>query len=302
MTIFCRTRGGVRRSGFVILFQNSVSWPDRRQNTLMKNASSPALAFDSALSHEPADKRIEILRLIAGSGSISQAARQARVSYKAAWQAIDTLTNLAGVVLVECAVGGAGGGGAKITQAGRQLLAVSERLAASRKQVLAEAQAQNSDAQAPSLAAPALSHIGVRTSMRNQLPCLVEQIEATGHMVRVTLGLAGNARLVSRITKASAELLGLKKNLAVLALCKATAVRVEAPARSQAPLTTASGSPALAGRVTRISRGAAGDEVSLQLDNALQLVGFAAAGSGLKNKAGVIALIDESAVVIALAA
>lgn len=268
----------------------------------MKNPLKTALSFDSALSHEPADKRIEILRLIAGSGSISQAARQARVSYKAAWQAIDTLTNLAGVVLVERAVGGAGGGGAKITDAGRQLLAVSGRLAESRKQVLAEAQAHDRSALTPSLAAPALSHIGVRTSMRNQLPCHVEQLDAAGQLVRVHLRLAGDDRLVSRITKASAELLGLKKGLAVLALCKATAVLVEAQAGGEGDSHTTSGNPALSGRVVRISRGATGDEVSLQLDGGLQLVGFSPAGSGLKSKARVNALIEESAVVIALPA
>lgn len=266
----------------------------------MKNAPAPALSFDSALSHEPADKRIEILRLIAASGSISQAARQARVSYKAAWQAIDTLTNLAGVMLVERAVGGAGGGGAKITEAGRQLLALSARLSESRKQVLAEAQAPVMGDLTLSLAAPALSHIGVRTSMRNQLPCRVEQLDATGQVVRVSLRLAGDARLVSRITKASAELLGLKRGLAVLALCKATAVQVEAQQNGASPATT--DRQALRGRVARISRGATGDEVSMQLDGGLQLVGFAAAGSGLKTKARVNALIDESAVVIALAA
>ena len=271
----------------------------------MKNAPATALSFDSALSHEPADKRIEILRLIASSGSISQAARQARVSYKAAWQAIDTLTNLAGVVLVERAVGGAGGGGAKITEAGGQLLAVSKRLAESRKQVLAEAHA---GALTPSFAAPALSHIGVRTSMRNQLPCQVEQLDAMGQMVRVYLMLAGDTRLVSRITRASAELLDLKKGQAVLALCKATAVLVTAQQTgdvdSGAPsnLNKSSSNPALSGRVVRISRGATGDEVSLQLDGGLQLVGFAKAGSRLKTKARVTALIDESAVVIALAA
>lgn len=268
----------------------------------MKNVPTTALSFDSALSHEPADKRIEILRLIAISGSISQAARQARVSYKAAWQAIDTLTNLAGVVLVERAVGGAGGGGASITQAGRQLLAVSGRLAESRKQVLDEAHARNRNALTPSLAVPALSHIGVRTSMRNQLPCLIERIEATGQMVRISLRLAGDSRLVSRITKASAELLGLEKGLAVLALCKATAVRVEAQVNGKAALPAPSGNQPLSGQVIRISRGATGDEVSMQLDGGLQLVGFAAAGSGLKSKNRVNALIDESAVVIALTA
>ncbi|WP_395057766.1 winged helix-turn-helix domain-containing protein [Polaromonas sp.] len=78
----------------------------------MKKSSPAALSFGNALSHEPADKRIDILRLIGESGSISQAARDAGVSYKAAWQAIDTLSNLAGGMLVQRAVGGAGGGGA----------------------------------------------------------------------------------------------------------------------------------------------------------------------------------------------
>ena len=43
---------------------------------------------------ELADKRIDILRRIGDVGSISEAARRAGVSYKAAWQAIETLNNL----------------------------------------------------------------------------------------------------------------------------------------------------------------------------------------------------------------
>ena len=85
-----------------------------------------ALSSDSvsqALGYDMADRRIAILRGIAQSGSISQAARDVGVSYKAAWQAIDTLTNLAGVPLVERSVGGAGGGGARLTPAGERLLA-----------------------------------------------------------------------------------------------------------------------------------------------------------------------------------
>ncbi|SFC74548.1 molybdate transport system regulatory protein [Polaromonas sp. OV174] len=264
----------------------------------MKPAAKTSLSFDSALSHEPADKRIEILRLIGESGSISQAGREAGVSYKAAWQAIDTLTNLAGVMLVQRAVGGAGGGGASLTEAGSQLLAVAGQLAESRRQVLAQAAGQLQ----PAMAAPALGRIGVRTSMRNQLPCQVERLSAQGQMVRVALRLAGGDLLVSRITKASAELLGLKKGLAVLALCKATAVQVTAQAPDVDGALAAPGRQALNGRVVRINRGASGDEVSLQLASGLQLVGFAAAGSGLKSRAAVTAHVDESAVVIALEA
>src|SRR6478752_9212100 len=93
--------------------------------------------FTDALGHGLSDKRIDILRGIGRSGSISQAARQAKVSYKAAWQAIDTLTNLAGVALVERAVGGSGGGGATLTPAGQKLLAVAGLLNETRSQVLA---------------------------------------------------------------------------------------------------------------------------------------------------------------------
>src|SRR3954470_6393291 len=98
----------------------------------------PSPRFIDALGHGPSDKRIDILRGIASSGSISQAARDAGVSYKAAWQAIDTLTNLAGVVLVERAVGGTGGGGATLTAAGQHLLAVARQLAEIRLQVLGQ--------------------------------------------------------------------------------------------------------------------------------------------------------------------
>ncbi|MES2398377.1 MAG: TOBE domain-containing protein [Pseudomonadota bacterium] len=259
-----------------------------------KNITPPAASFDSALSHEPADKRIEILRLVGECGSISQAARDAGVSYKAAWQAIDTLTNLAGVVLVERAVGGSGGGGATITPAGTQLLALAKQLADSRAGVLAAASAAPS-----SLPSPALPYIGVRTSMRNQLPCVVDKLEIKGQVVRVFLKLAGGGALVSRITKASAELMGLKKGQSVLALCKATAVTV-GPGIGL-PVAPA-GKQKLGGVAQRISRGASGDEVSLQLDAGLQLVGFAKAGSGIKAKAAVTAMVDESALVIALPA
>jgi molybdate transport system regulatory protein len=54
----------------------------------------------------------------------------------------------------------------------------------------------------------------------------------------------------------------------------------------------------MTGRAVRISRGATGNEVFLQLDAGLQLVGFSAPASGIK----VNALIDESAVAIALPA
>ena len=263
----------------------------------MKKSTSPAFSLSSALSNDSADKRIEILRLVGETGSISQAARDAKVSYKAAWQAIDTLTNLAGVVLVDRAVGGSGGGGASITPAGQKVLALARLLSDTRSQVFASF---SSNELLPPHALPVISSMSVRTSMRNQLPCRVKTLDVQGQVVRVYLQLDGpacSAVLVSRITKASTELLDLKKDQQVLALCKATAVQVSAlPADSPG-----SSLQYLPGKAVRVSRGAAGDEVSLLLDSGFQLVGFAPPGSGLKPKARVNAVIDEAAVVIALA-
>ena len=265
-----------------------------------------SISHRNALGQTSTDKRVEILRLIGASGSISQAARDAGVSYKAAWQAIDTLTNLAGVTLVEREVGGSGGGGARLTAAGLQLLAAADALEQARRQVLERLRRQRGEASA-SLAhagavAPALAQLSVRTSMRNQLPCRVQALEQKGQVVRVQLRLAGaaaqtpHATLVSRITVESAELLGLREDLPVLALCKAMAVAVRREV-------AAPGSPSvnvLCGRATRVARGPLGDEVAARLDGGLQLVGFAAPASGLRAGSRVEMTVEESALVIAL--
>jgi len=263
---------------------------------IMKINRPLSASLNSALGHNLVDKRIEILRLVGQSGSISQAARDAKISYKAAWQAIDTLTNLAGVVLVERAVGGQGGGGANITPAGQKLLSIANLLNDSRQQLFASF---NADELSLPGALPVLSGMNLRTSMRNQLPCRIAKIEVQGQVARVHLELAGGAKLVSRITKASAELLTLKKNLEVLALCKATAVSVALKQPLQAG--GASKLQALTGSAVRISRGKFGDEISLQLGAELQIVGFAAPELKVKIGDAVFASIDEAAVVIALA-
>lgn len=272
-----------------------------------RNAPLAPAALSDALAHGPADRRVAVLREIGAGGSISQAARVVGVSYKAAWQAVDTLTNLAGVLLVERAVGGAGGGGARLTEAGHALLRTADALAQARAGVLANAGASGAQASSSggqpgqARAVRPAAGLALRTSMRNQWPCVVQALQAHGPLVLVQLqGDAAAAQALSvraRITRESAELLGLAPGLPVQALCKATAVRAVALGRGEAP----TAANAWAGRVTRVSRGAAGDEVSAQLDAGVQMVGFAAAGSGLRSRARVLLSVDESAVVLAVA-
>ncbi|WP_313077653.1 TOBE domain-containing protein [Melaminivora sp.] len=260
----------------------------------MTTAPLPPSLTD-ALGHGPADRRLAVLREIGRVGSISQAAREVGVSYKAAWQALDTLTNLAGVPLVERAVGGAGGGGARLTAAGHDLLAAAGAMHAARAQVAAGWQAGSAQSAALALA--------VRTSMRNQWPCTVQGLQRSGPLVRVHLqarapGAAAPLALWTRITSESAQLLALAPGAQVQALCKATAVQVLAPSAAAAAPPLVNQWP---GQATRVARGALGDEVAALLPGGLSLVGFAPAGSGLRSRARVVLRVDESAIALAAA-
>jgi len=247
--------------------------------------------FAQALGHDASDKRLDILRRIGEVGSISEAARGAGVSYKAAWQALENLSNLAGAALIDKSVGGSGGGGARLTQAGQQLLDAAERLNAARQGVLAELENSRDN----TLSVQGLAGLGLRTSMRNQLPCMVKSITRSAGSARVRLELPNGALLTSKITYESVELLGLQKGMAALALCKATAVSISSTSDARQGLNV------LNGEVSRLSPKGQGGDVAVQLMPGLQLTGFAAQGLTFALHQAVQASFDESAVVIAIA-
>ena len=62
--------------------------------------------------------KVELLKGILESGSISSAAKNIRMSYKAAWDDVDSMNNLSTTPLVSSQTGGRGGGGTKITKQG----------------------------------------------------------------------------------------------------------------------------------------------------------------------------------------
>ncbi|WP_368924474.1 TOBE domain-containing protein, partial [Comamonas aquatica] len=137
-------------------------------------------------------------------------------------------------------------------------------------------------------------------SMRNQWPCVVQQVQVAGPLALVQLrSQHAELELTARITAESAQLLGLQAGLPVLALCKATAVLVQA---WQLAAQTGPVPNAWRGKVTRVAIGAIGDEVAVQTAAGVQLVGFAAAGSGLRVGRKVVVQVPESSVVLALLA
>jgi molybdate transport system regulatory protein len=67
--------------------------------------------------------KVRLLELIAETGSIAAAARAMGMSYRRAWLLIEAANGLAGGPAVETAAGGSGGGGARLTPLGRELVA-----------------------------------------------------------------------------------------------------------------------------------------------------------------------------------
>ena len=68
------------------------------------------------------EKRIELLHAIEKYGSISKAAKAVPMSYKSAWEAVDTMNALSPEPIVTRETGGKDGGGTTVTAYGKQLL------------------------------------------------------------------------------------------------------------------------------------------------------------------------------------
>ena len=67
--------------------------------------------------------RLELLGHIQETGSINQAAKAMRMSYKRAWDLVHSMNTLAGTPLVATQTGGEKGGGAIVTEAGQKYVA-----------------------------------------------------------------------------------------------------------------------------------------------------------------------------------
>lgn len=66
--------------------------------------------------------RVFLLERIKKYGSISMAARSMDMSYRHAWELVDSMNRLSRKRLVETSTGGRGGGGATVTEEGEQVM------------------------------------------------------------------------------------------------------------------------------------------------------------------------------------
>jgi molybdate transport system regulatory protein len=267
-------------------------------------ARNAAFRIGSALSIETAQgtlagqRRMELLTAIGTCRSIAAAARKVGITYKAAWDAVETMNNLAGTPLVKRAVGGRGGGGTSLTERAQELVKAFTSAAQRNREFL---HSLNTRAPAPKSDSQLLARLSFATSARNQLAGRVRRIEKGAVNDLVELALPGGEILAAVVTRGSVDSLGLARGMAAVALIKASSIilattkgrRLSLSARNQ-----------LAGRVTRVMRGAVNDEVVVEMKGGTTLAATITSRSArdLKITRGtrVIAIFKSSSVILAV--
>lgn|SRR5487761_370729 len=92
--------------------------------------------------------KIRLLEAIERTGSLSQAARELDMSYRRAWLLMDSMNAEFDTAVTSATVGGSGGGGARLTAFGRELIGAYRELE-SRLSTLAAEQLRGIAAHAP---------------------------------------------------------------------------------------------------------------------------------------------------------
>ena len=219
------------------------------------------IQFETAAGARLGDKRIRLLEAIATHGSLNRAAKVVPLSYRAAWDALDSMNNLAETPLVIRTTGGRNGGGTQLTDHGKRMVALYRAMESSQQDLLDRVSSAKALASATRDGAPLrtlLRRMSVRTSARNQFVGTVVGILDAGGMADVRLRLEGDEFLTATITPESVETMGLAPGAQAWALIKAPWVTLSARApRASATKNT------FEGVVTVLDRGSASTRLTL---------------------------------------
>ncbi len=156
-----------------------------------------------------------ILEALDKSGSIAEAARQLRMSYKYVWSYLKRMEKALGQPVIEARRGGSRGGGAVLSEVGKELLKEYRRRERWLKEALRDEEAWEA--------------VNVKISARNRLRGVVKHVEVDGVAAKVQIEVQGPVTITSLISKEAVEELELREGDVVEAVVKATEVLVAKP-------------------------------------------------------------------------
>jgi molybdate transport system regulatory protein len=110
-------------------FENDGGYVMKRKNSPVKlPAVHPRFRIVCGKEIAFGPGKADLLELIADTGSIGKAASRMKMSYMRAWSLVQTMNRSFKKPLVVATHGGTGGGGAELTETGRQILALYRQL------------------------------------------------------------------------------------------------------------------------------------------------------------------------------
>ncbi len=237
-------------------------------------ARSPGPKLEAQLSIRsgggtPFRKRwMDLLGSLESQGSITAAAKSVGLSYKAAWDAIAAMNNLSDTVLVERNVGGRGGGGARLTAAGKRLVATFRAVEAESERFVQRVNRRVRDK--GDIAT--LGRMTLLTSARNHFAGRIARVTKGAVNDEIELVLPGGDRIFATITRGSTQILGLRKNGEAVALIKASWIILGVDADDGSAPLKLSARNCLRGTISRITRGAVNSEVVVDLAGGASVV------------------------------
>jgi molybdate transport system regulatory protein len=247
-------------------------------------------------SHFLGHGRVHLLESIAEHGSISAAARAIGMSYKAAWDAVDAMNNLAEEPLVVRAAGGKHGGGTRLTEHGYRMLEIYRGIEREYCRFLKHLSEGVGDFDS---FYELMRRFSLKTSARNQYRGRVSRLQRGAVNSEVVVDLPGGEQLVSIVTNESVESLGVGEGDEVHALIKESAVIVTGPEPFEVSTRNR-----LCGKVVACLEGAVNGEVRIMLAGGKVITSIITNESirslGLREGADACALIKASDVLLAV--
>jgi molybdate transport system regulatory protein len=241
--------------------------------------------------------RIALLEKIDECGSITKAAKAVGISYKKAWDTIDSINNLSEKSLFVRMTGGKSGGGTSLTEEGREVIRTYRIIQEQHEKFLTNLEDKMGDIDGSSLK-KFIKNISMQASARNTFAGIVVKIVRGEVKSEVTLALKAGNHIVAMITNESVDSLGLIEGSDAYAIIKAGSViigigqdEVRVSIRNK-----------LHGKIVNLTQGAVNTELNVELSgrNSINAVitNQCAESLGLKEGDQICAMFKASSVIL----
>lgn len=207
--------------------------------------------------------RVELLKRIKDSGSISAAAKEMSMSYKAAWDSVNAMNKLADAPLVQRSAGGKQGGGTVITKAGEEFITLYDKYSETFDKILAliEENPENADMIGKTI---------MKTSADNIFCGKITKIDIGAVNAIIHIETDSGQKVASSMTIDSYKDMGIDVGFEVCALITASSLIVIETDREDDLITTSAHNK-FSGKVSLVSKGAVNSEIILDMPSKAKL-------------------------------